>query len=88
MRVGSDNQPGSLRYLRVNERFFQTDEPNFRGAEAAAIVELLKTPGEFAFEWAQRPDEADYIHHVTDDLSAWLEAQAIAEPRTRTGINA
>ena len=39
-------------------------------------------------EWAQRPDEADYIHHVTDDLSAWLEAQAIAEPRTRTGINA
>ena len=58
VRVGWDNQPGSLRYLRVNKRYFQTDEQDFRGAEADGIVALLKSPGEFAFEWEQRPDRA------------------------------
>ena len=58
VRVGRDNQPGSLRYLRIERRYFQTDQPDFRGAEADAIVELLKSPGEFVFEWGQRPDYA------------------------------
>jgi len=56
--VGFDNQPGSLRYLRINDSYFTSDEPLFHGAEAEAIVALLKSPGEFAFEWAQRPDYA------------------------------
>ena len=58
LRVGFDNQPGSLRYLRINKRYFQTAEESFRGAEAEEIVERLKSPGEFVFEWAQRPDDA------------------------------
>jgi hypothetical protein len=58
VRVGFDNQPGSLRYLRINKRYFQTDQQSFRGAEAGEIVALLKTPGVFAFEWAQRSDHA------------------------------
>ena len=58
VRVGRDNQPGSLRYLRIDRRYFQTDEPDFRGAEADAIVGLLKSPGEFVYEWGQRPDYA------------------------------
>lgn len=58
VRVGFDNQPGSIRYLRINKRYFQTDQPSFRGAEAEEIVAFLKLPGEFAFEWAQRPNDA------------------------------
>ncbi len=34
--VGVDNQPGSLRYLRVGKRIFQTAEERFDGAEAAS----------------------------------------------------
>ncbi len=56
--VGFDSQPGSLGYLRVNRKYYTTDKPSFRGAEAAEIVALLKSPGEFVFEWAQRPDHA------------------------------
>ena len=56
--IGFDNQPGSLRYLRVNKTIHQTDKDSFRGTEAKEIVELLKSPGEFAFEWAKRPDYA------------------------------
>lgn len=58
VRVGVDNQPGSLRYLRVNRKYFQTDKDSFGGTEAEEIVERLKAPGEFAFEWAKRPDDA------------------------------
>jgi hypothetical protein len=58
VRVGFDNQPGSLRYLRVNRKIFQTDQESFAGDEARKIVEGLKSPGEFAFEWAKRPDSA------------------------------
>ena len=54
--VGFDNQPGSLRYLRINKTIYQTDKDSFRGSEAAEIVARLKSPGEFAFEWAKRPD--------------------------------
>ena len=56
--VGVGNQPGSLRYLRVGQRIFQTAEERFDGAEAAEIVARLKRPGEFALEWAARPDSA------------------------------
>jgi hypothetical protein len=56
--VGFDNQPGSVRYLRVNRKYFTTAEPAFRGSEAKEIVQLLKSPGVFAFEWAKRPDHS------------------------------
>ena len=59
LSVGFDNQPGSLRYLRIGKRYFQSAEDSFRGAEAEEIVERLKSPGEFVFEWAQRPDNAN-----------------------------
>ena len=58
LSVGFDNQPGSLRYLRIGKRYFQSAEESFRGAEAEEIVERLKSPGEFVFEWAQRLDGA------------------------------
>ena len=54
--VGFDNHPGSLRYLRINKKYYQTSEQSFRGAEATEIVDLLKSPGVFAFEWGKRPD--------------------------------
>lgn len=56
--VGFDNQPGSVRYLRVNRKYFTTAEQGFRGSEAEEIVRLLKSPGEFAFEWAKSPDHS------------------------------
>ncbi len=58
VHVGVGNQPGSLRYLRVGKRIFQTAEARFEGAEAAEIVARLKVPGEFVLEWAARPDGA------------------------------
>ena len=58
VRVGVDNQPGSLRYLRIGKRIFQTDKERFDGAEAAEIVARLKAPGVFVLEWAARPDGA------------------------------
>lgn len=58
VRVGIDNQPGSLRYLRLGKRIFQTAEERFDGAAAAEIVARLKRPGEFVLEWAARPDHA------------------------------
>ena len=58
VRVGFDNQPGSLRYLRINDAYYTTDQESFTGAEAEEIVRRLKSPGEFAFEWAKRPDHA------------------------------
>ncbi len=32
LSVGFDNQPGSLRYLRIGKRYFQNAEDSFRGA--------------------------------------------------------
>lgn len=58
VRIGFDNQPGSLRYLRVNRKVFQSNKDSFAGPVADDIVERLKLPGEFAFEWAKRPDYA------------------------------
>lgn len=58
VRVGVDNQPGSLRYLRLGKRIFQTAEERFDGAEAAEIVARLKRPGEFVLEWAAGPGGA------------------------------
>ncbi len=56
VRVGVGNQPGSLRYLRIDTRIFQTDRVRFEGAEAAEIVARLKRPGVFVLEWAAGPD--------------------------------
>ena len=56
--IGVDNRPGSLRYLRIEEKIFQTAEPSFRGAAAADIVARLKAPATFVFEWIQDFDEA------------------------------
>ncbi len=58
VRVGVGNRPGSLRYLRVGKRIFQTAEARFEGAEAAEIVVRLKLPDVFVLEWAARPDGA------------------------------
>jgi hypothetical protein len=58
VHVGVDNQPGSLRYLRVGKRIFQTAEARFEGAEAAEIVARLKLPGDFVLEWAAGPGGA------------------------------
>ena len=58
VRVGAGNQPGSLRYLRLGKRIFQTAEDRFDGAEAAEIVARLKRPGTFVLEWAARPGGA------------------------------
>ncbi len=55
--VGFDNQPGSLRYLRIKRELYQTDKPLFSGSDAAAIVALLKTPGDFVYEWIMSPNE-------------------------------
>ena len=56
--IGADSQPGSVRYIRINRKYFTTAEQGFRGTEAEEIVKLLKTPGEFAFEWAKWPDHS------------------------------
>ena len=56
--IGFDSQPGSVRYLRINRKYFTTAEQGFRGTEADEIVQLLKSPGEFAFEWAKWPDHS------------------------------
>ncbi len=58
VRVGVGNLPGSLRYLRLGKRIFQTAEARFEGAEAAEIVARLKLPGEFVLEWAASPGGA------------------------------
>ena len=58
VRVGADNQPGSLRYLRLGKRIFQTAEERFDGAVAAEIVARLKRPGAFVLEWAASPGGA------------------------------
>ena len=55
--VGVDNQPGSVRYLRINRKIFQTAEPSFVGDDAADIVALLKDPGDFVYEWIKGPEE-------------------------------
>ncbi len=39
-------------------------------------------------EWAQAPAEAGYIHHVTEDLPAWLEARSNPQHLPRNGTSA
>ncbi len=56
--VGHNNSPGSLRYLRIGKAYYTSDRPSFRGGEAKEIMGRLRSPGEFAFEWAQRPNHA------------------------------
>ncbi len=56
--VGHDNSPGSLRYLRIGKAYYTSQGLSFRGAEAKEIVARLRSPGEFVFEWARRPDHA------------------------------
>ena len=57
--IGFDNQPGSVRYLRIDGKVFQNAEASFQGAEAVDIVARLVTPspGLFLFEWIKGPDE-------------------------------
>jgi len=54
--VGRGNAPDSLRYIRIGKAYYTSDRPSFGGDEAEEIVARLKSPGEFAFEWAQAPD--------------------------------
>lgn len=77
VRVGEDNQPGSLRYLRIGKRIFQTDRERFQGAEAAEIVARLKMPGSFAFEWAAQPGYAK--HAGLYETGNFAEQAAICE---------
>ena len=56
--VGHDNSPGSLRYLRIGKAYYTSQDLSFRGAEAKEIVARLRSPGEFVYEWARRPDHA------------------------------
>ena len=58
VRIGLRNQPGSTRYLRINEKFFQTAEDGFTGEDAQDIVARLRRPGVYVFEWARRPNAA------------------------------
>jgi hypothetical protein len=39
---------------------------------------LIKTDGEWAPEVAREDAEGGHIHHVTEDLAAWLEQAAAA----------
>ncbi len=57
--VGFDNQPGSVRYLRIDGEVFQNAEASFQGDVADDIVARLitPTPGLFVFEWIKGPDE-------------------------------
>ncbi len=69
--IGFDSQPGSVRYLRINRKYFTTAEQGFRGTEADEIVKLLKSPGEFAFEWAKWPDHSKRLGlYGTGDFAA------------------
>lgn len=59
--IGFDNQPGSVRYLRIDGKPFQTAEVSFQGPEADDIVARLitPTPGLFFFEWIKGPNEIE-----------------------------
>lgn len=54
VKVGRNNQPGSLSYLRIDRRMYQTDEERFTGAEAEDIIGRLATSDEFVVEWFRR----------------------------------
>ena len=57
--IGFDNQPGSVRYLRIDGEVFQNAEASFQGDVADDIVARLITPipGLFVFEWIKGPNE-------------------------------
>ncbi len=57
--VGFDNQPGSVRYLRIDGEVFRNAEASFQGDVADDIVARLITPipGLFVFEWIKGPNE-------------------------------
>ncbi len=55
--VGFDNRPGSVRTLEIKRELYQTDKPAFSGGDAAAMVALLKTPGDFVYKWIKSPNE-------------------------------
>ena len=85
VRLGVDNQPGSLRYLRVGKRIFQTDKARFGGAEAAEIVARLKLPEVFVLEWAAGPGGAkrgglyqtgNFAEHA-ETCETWLTGKRI-----------
>ncbi len=53
--IGAGSEPNSVHYLRIGRQIFQTDGEEFGAADSRRIVEALKSPGEVAFEWFQRP---------------------------------
>ena len=95
VRIGFDNQPASLRYLRVNRKVFQSDKSSFVGSVANDIVEQLKLPGVFAFEWAKRPDfgkrqglfgTGDFAARAEECLS-WLAGKRVIRFRRAVGVS-
>lgn len=53
---------------------------NLRPAAALGMTTVLVLTGE---DWAETDKEGSHIHHVTDDLVAWLGAQAPARAHER-----
>ncbi len=53
--IGAGSEPNSVHYLRIGRQIFQTSGEEFGAADSRRIVEALKSPGEVAFEWFQRP---------------------------------
>jgi len=59
-----------------------------RNLAPAAALGIVTVWVRTDIEWAQAPAEAEYIHHVTDDLAGWLESQTISRAKTRNGNRA
>lgn len=57
---------------------FEDTAANLAPAAALGMTTVLVTPGE---EGVSNDEDAGHVHHVTDDLAAWLEAAG----RTGTG---
>ena len=73
--VGINNQPGSLRYLRINRNMFVSSQDGFIDDEAVEIIKRLRQPGEVAFEWAAKPNYAKRQGLFgTGDFAAKLDA--------------
>jgi putative hydrolase of the HAD superfamily len=59
-----------------------------RNLEPAAALGMTTVWVRTDVEWAQPPAETPFIHHVTDDLPAWLESRSNPTSATRTGTGA
>lgn len=84
--VAADYQPkpdpaGYARLLerhRIDPRAAIMIEDLPRNLAPAAALGMTTVLVRTASDWAQDGADGDYIHHVTDDLVAWLEAVAAA----------